>query len=517
MIGRGRIIWIIAAGALFQAGVLSYFLADYNARIPRLVPDDAYYYLTIAGNISNGEGSVFSPGAPTNGYHPLWMGVLVLLYSFLKVVCAPGPHLYLASVLLLCLLLSLANSCLLAVLSRKVWGTAFAASFSVIFFLFSPWAVLLSLNGLETGLNLFFLALYSLCFLTIRSNNGPRLYGSFAVLGIVNGLLMLTRTDNAFFCAGGLLLLLVRYRIRLKEVLLSAAVSFLVLLPWLSWSYLQFGSIVQSSARAMSVLQHGTAFLGRPSPAGRLCTALGISIGRKIPYFFYQYFVSPFTGSYLSSWKYRDCFPIIAGTYTALILAFVLPLCLSSSLRKRVTACALKMARFALKIDFLALPAFLLWLFYIFIRWSLQVWQSSYVLLIVSLAVPGLVSMMTGRCGNCRRMVLPAFIAVNLALSAIALRRGYYYPQRDWITHVADFDAKAGGRLRIGATDCGHDGFYSIQHEFVNVDGVVNNEVLDYIVRGRFSRYVEKEKFDLVRIADRENRLRYYDRNMGRD
>lgn len=47
--------------------------------------DDAFYYFKIAENIVAGQGSTFNGIHETNGYHPLWMGVLVLLKAFAKV------------------------------------------------------------------------------------------------------------------------------------------------------------------------------------------------------------------------------------------------------------------------------------------------------------------------------------------------------------------------------------------------------------------------------------------------
>lgn len=43
------------------------------------VMDDFYYYSQVAANIVAGHGSTFNGVVPTNGYHPLWMVVIVLL------------------------------------------------------------------------------------------------------------------------------------------------------------------------------------------------------------------------------------------------------------------------------------------------------------------------------------------------------------------------------------------------------------------------------------------------------
>jgi hypothetical protein len=49
-----------------------------------MVEDDFYYYVRIAGNIVAGHGSTFDGSTATNGYHPLWMGVIVLLSALTK-------------------------------------------------------------------------------------------------------------------------------------------------------------------------------------------------------------------------------------------------------------------------------------------------------------------------------------------------------------------------------------------------------------------------------------------------
>ena len=42
--------------------------------------DDAFFYFTVARNISSGYGITFDRLNPTNGFHPLWMAVCVLIF-----------------------------------------------------------------------------------------------------------------------------------------------------------------------------------------------------------------------------------------------------------------------------------------------------------------------------------------------------------------------------------------------------------------------------------------------------
>ncbi|QGJ70199.1 Hypothetical protein PBC10988_18930 [Planctomycetales bacterium 10988] len=42
--------------------------------------DDSFYYFEIAKNLAHGEGSTFDRIHPTNGYHPLWLGLCSIIY-----------------------------------------------------------------------------------------------------------------------------------------------------------------------------------------------------------------------------------------------------------------------------------------------------------------------------------------------------------------------------------------------------------------------------------------------------
>jgi hypothetical protein len=55
-----------------------------EASLPELIDsffDDAYYYFEVAQNIARGQGSTFDGISLTNGYHPLWMLLLVPIFK----------------------------------------------------------------------------------------------------------------------------------------------------------------------------------------------------------------------------------------------------------------------------------------------------------------------------------------------------------------------------------------------------------------------------------------------------
>ena len=65
---------VFVALAIGQAALAATLDPLYTADF---VFDDAYYYLQVAYNIANGAGSSFDGITTTNGYHPLWMTILV--------------------------------------------------------------------------------------------------------------------------------------------------------------------------------------------------------------------------------------------------------------------------------------------------------------------------------------------------------------------------------------------------------------------------------------------------------
>src|SRR4051812_33860645 len=62
-----------AAALLFKFYAVSHFPAE---KLADLIFDDAYYYLGVARNIPEGNGSSFGNLVETNGYQPLWLLIL---------------------------------------------------------------------------------------------------------------------------------------------------------------------------------------------------------------------------------------------------------------------------------------------------------------------------------------------------------------------------------------------------------------------------------------------------------
>ncbi len=146
---------LLLLGFVLQVGLACWFYDFRDPELNRLAPDDTFHYLKIASNIAQGCGSVFSAGEPTNGYHPLWMLVLVLAHLAFN----PGRDVFVLIALVLSAVFSVWSA---AVFRRVLMQSGFSESASTLgmaLFLFSPWSLLLNLSGMETAL--FFLLFFS--------------------------------------------------------------------------------------------------------------------------------------------------------------------------------------------------------------------------------------------------------------------------------------------------------------------------------------------------------------------
>jgi hypothetical protein len=178
---RSRTFWVLVA--LTGATRLAVVLADHRSLIAGDVfPDDAFYYLRIAANVVAGRGLTFDGAAPTNGFHPLYFLML------LPIVAAARGNLILPIHLAGALLSAwaVATAFVLYALLRRL-ATSGVALFGLLLWAVCPYFILMSVNGLETGLAIFFGLLVPLLYLAWfhgeRRPDAPRALAFGAVCG----------------------------------------------------------------------------------------------------------------------------------------------------------------------------------------------------------------------------------------------------------------------------------------------------------------------------------------------
>jgi 4-amino-4-deoxy-L-arabinose transferase-like glycosyltransferase len=222
--------------------------SDLESLLLQATSDDAYYYFQIARNLVAGQGATFDGETATNGFHPLWLliaaGVQALVHDPLQAVHAT---------LTLAACFGTATVGLVYAIVRRLAEREGPALMAAACYGLHPYVVVESVNGLETSLAVFTVALTSWLFLGIATKPRPARLADGLRLGFAAGLMMLARTDSVFVWVPMLLYLAARARdARTLGVPLAAgAISAAVVAPWLVWNLARFGTLVQVSALAI--------------------------------------------------------------------------------------------------------------------------------------------------------------------------------------------------------------------------------------------------------------------------
>ncbi len=232
-----RVLYLLGFGLLIRL-VLAWLPEKYFFYI---VYDDAYYYFSIARNLVT-RGMFSADGLNlTNGFHPLWLFVITPIYLFFHSYHWLSIHL----VIMLSAFFDVAVAFLIYKTLQNL-GKPNVGFWAAAFYLVNPYGLFYTMNGLETAQNNFFLAL--LVFLSLKATAEWLKTGWF-LFGTVCGLTLLSRTDNVFVVAVLLVYLFWRER-NFIDLTKTGTVTALLLLPWLVYNFITFGSIVQTSGTA---------------------------------------------------------------------------------------------------------------------------------------------------------------------------------------------------------------------------------------------------------------------------
>ena len=426
---------LLAAALAF--GVQFALRPDVRHLLLRVV-DDASYYLTTARNMADGHGMTFDGIHATNGFHPLWLFVLVPLFML-----QAAPETMLRLVVLL-------QVALLGIAFLVLWRTQlrqFSPRVALVTAIVFVWLVFMQcLNGMESAL--FALLLVLLYAWGERLSRVPVTWPRALVFGLILGLLLLSRLDMIFIPLA-MLLGLSRYLLKpgtrrraLTAIMMAGGAASVVVLPYLLFNVLDFGSPMPISGALKSSF---------PSIALSHATLAGIDN------------------------RYYAC------------VAFAAAWLLWRTLQRARAAAARTEPRvdyYTLATTVLASAVVLHFLdTVLFMRWGVFAWHFILYPLFAVVALAGLVD----RALRWRPVAArPAayWMAVALLL-AFAVPREYArerYPL-DHIWHVASYNAAVWAREHtppdtiFAMRDAGHFAFFSMRR-VINLDGLVND--MDY-------------------------------------
>ncbi len=230
-----------------------------NILLVETLPDDAFYYFQIARHVSEGHGSTFDGTNLTNGYHPLWMLLLVPVFS----IFSEGGTFDVAPVhaaLVVAVLCAIVTGFFLLSVMRRSGLSEKVSSLLLLLFFFNPFVLYAFLNGLETALVFMLLSLLVLVALQYDEEKST---ARIAVIGFVGGLLMLARLDTVFYFLGALAWLAYIHGFpknmyqTCRPVLVAGVAASLLVVPFLMWNYSTFGMLLTSASVASTEVNRG--------------------------------------------------------------------------------------------------------------------------------------------------------------------------------------------------------------------------------------------------------------------
>lgn len=462
-------LFVILAGF----GISLYFAqAPLAFLLSNTVPDDSFYYFQIARNIVHGLGSTFDGVNPTNGYHPLWLLVLLPVFYFFSsgaVLDVAPIH---AALALSAIFNGVLGFVLLAILKRYT-SNAWIEGAALCVWFFNPFYLYSMSNGLETSLSLLLIGLFILCALRVSEHvSWPRL----AVAGVVGGLMMLARLDNLFYFVMFLAWLLYEHGWRngFKYAVWTGTPATLVVSPWLVWNYLTFGMFLTSASAGTTLVTHRIIVQDHgPSVLQQVKAAIYMT-----DYTLRQVAVQ--TGA-------PSVFFILLGITAGWFIYA------SRGIRSVASRIPIEWFLFGgFALNFIANAS---------IRWSPREWYFIPLGLFISIWIAWLLERLRNG-GMLDLKIVIAVVTLVCALFFISwsknLRDGYTTGQKIlavtmWMNDNLPKDAT------LGAFNAGTEGYFST-HRLINLDGLVNNRAYEAIRDRRLWEYVKEEH--IAYIAD---------------
>jgi hypothetical protein len=208
-----------------------YLVAPLEVLVGRF-EDDAFYYFQVARNLARGAGPTFDGIHATNGFHPLWMALLVVVFRFVPGEVAPLRCAAACEVVLVA-------AALVGVhreMRRRVPGpSAFIAAALPLAMPASPRALA---GGMESALDLFILVALWRRWSALDAVAAVRVRDGLS-LGALAALACLARLENTALVVAGAVVLLRRHGLRCALAFLC--VPSLVILGLASYSAVRFG------------------------------------------------------------------------------------------------------------------------------------------------------------------------------------------------------------------------------------------------------------------------------------
>ena len=445
-----------------------------------VVIDDAFYYFEVARNIVAGNASTFDGANLTNGYHPLWMLLILPIYGLTSDLEAALR----LSILLQVLLVGIGFQTINGIFGRGRMKNNFILIFLFLFYL----RFIFQYNsGVESGLVIFLLALIARLIGRLDLlKQGRDPIRQYVKIGLLLALLTLARFDYLLFSiAFAFLIALVsvimkqQLRATFVRIITTAVPSIFLVGGQLLWNQLNFGHILTITGRMKSTFP-----LIQPRPLFWIPLYPEYFLIALVSLMFIvvvlarlRLFRSAETKTFLNENSSLFFVTIWLAFGTALHFAFVS----------------------------------------LYGIWAVRYWYFAGYLVSLLFLLQIIISYLFSQLGNFSfRLPAQPFFGCLMAVAGVvvALVSGYWSAERkaNGIIGFQPYAYQAAlwvnenlpNEVILGMHDVGTFGYFS-NRRVINLDGLINNdEYQNYLLKGKFSDYLQDQMvtYLVVRAAD---------------
>ncbi|MBN2207902.1 MAG: glycosyltransferase family 39 protein [Candidatus Coatesbacteria bacterium] len=446
----------------------------------KLAPDDAFYYFTIARNVATGHGPTFDGISPCSGFHPLYLLLLLPIFS----LWGGNAELAVRASVAVCAILYYFCGLLLYILVKKIAdkGTGLIA---LCILLTTPSLAVMALGGLETSLSLLMILLSMIAFVGVTISEGNAKCKKWLLLGLLVGLAVLARTDNVFLLLGVVLALIVSRRqpntVSNRSCLPRLVASAIGLpLLFMLWSYIETGQLFQSSGAALTAYSWQVA-----SPSSMHASGSFLDLAGR-----FILDAARLTGLSMSALVVLGVMLVAVAAVSELAflsmaarrLILLLPLCVHTALLAAFYAGWLRHIQ-----PWYLMPASLLFCA-----------LSTLLLGGISEGVASLWPRRRHSIGGTIKATIAILVVFwGIARAPSVLSEGLYPWQPEMLNAAVALSRLTNGGERVGAFNAGMLG-YLLKGQVVNLDGVVNNRVLPHLTNHTLDRYLRETRIDYL-------------------
>ena len=243
---KNKLILIMITGLLIRL-LISW--QDVTLLLERIVLDDSFYGYQIAKHIALGNGITYNGIDTTNGLQPLWVFLITPIFLFIK-------NIYLSVNIILTVetVLDIINIFLIYKLAKLLFDEKIALLSSLLWAI-NPLIMFQTLSGIDVTVYITFILASMYFYYKVQKKLD---YKNMLILGSLIGLAILSRIDGIFLLAAISIHILWKRRLGgFSKVIFISIVTLMITLPWLVWSFFEFGTIVQSSGVTNYYSSHG--------------------------------------------------------------------------------------------------------------------------------------------------------------------------------------------------------------------------------------------------------------------